>query len=205
MSHSEKNGRTLPIRSPELKSEIAANTGLNHQHPLRRESRASAKLAEGEELGSNLLQVLRNGHSAPGRLLAAKTPSATTSKPWPLPRSADCDPHPRSRVVMPKTRSSRNGGIPSIASAQNCAATPAGLARTDCYIGQSRIYQREAEVAAGKTRVQSDAARLRQVTGTRSRSKLPSIDETGLSQLARNKGAHRSGWGVPAPGGAPAP
>jgi len=34
MSHSEKNGRTLPIRSPELRSEIAANTWLNYQLPL---------------------------------------------------------------------------------------------------------------------------------------------------------------------------
>jgi hypothetical protein len=31
MSHSEKNEPPLPIRSPELKSEIAANTGLNCQ------------------------------------------------------------------------------------------------------------------------------------------------------------------------------
>jgi len=28
MSHSEKNEPTLPIRSPELKSEMAANIGL---------------------------------------------------------------------------------------------------------------------------------------------------------------------------------
>jgi hypothetical protein len=28
-----ENGRTLPIRRPELKSEIAANTGPNYQHP----------------------------------------------------------------------------------------------------------------------------------------------------------------------------
>jgi hypothetical protein len=31
MSHSEKNEPPLPIRSPELKSEITANTGLNCQ------------------------------------------------------------------------------------------------------------------------------------------------------------------------------
>ena len=33
MSHSEKKGRILPIRGPELKSEIAANTGVHYQHP----------------------------------------------------------------------------------------------------------------------------------------------------------------------------
>lgn len=38
LSHSEKNGRPLPIRSPEPKSEIVANTALNCQH-LRTENR----------------------------------------------------------------------------------------------------------------------------------------------------------------------
>jgi hypothetical protein len=33
MSHSEKKGRILPIRGPELKSEIAGNTGVHYQHP----------------------------------------------------------------------------------------------------------------------------------------------------------------------------
>lgn len=33
MSHSEKKGRILPIRGLELKSEIAANTGVHYQHP----------------------------------------------------------------------------------------------------------------------------------------------------------------------------
>src|SRR5258708_32574966 len=82
------------------------------------------RVAEGEELGSNLLQVLhrrptelsglgkvaraapalprvqrlRNGHSAPGRPLAAKIRAgckATTSKLWPLPPSADRGPLPQ--------------------------------------------------------------------------------------------------------------
>jgi hypothetical protein len=58
--------------------------------------------------------------------------------------------------------------ISSVASAQNCEAIPAGPARTDCYIGQSRIYQGQSDVAAGKARVQADAARYQQVIGTRS-------------------------------------
>jgi hypothetical protein len=33
MIHSEKNGRTLPIRGPEFKSEIPASIGLKNQHP----------------------------------------------------------------------------------------------------------------------------------------------------------------------------
>jgi len=61
--------------------------------------------------------------------------------------------------------------VSSVASAQNCDAIPAGPARTDCYIGLSRIYQGQSDVAAGNARVQSDAARLRQVTGTASRPK----------------------------------
>ena len=54
-----------------------------------------------------------------------------------------------------------------LASAQdNCQAMSAGPARTDCYIGLSRIYQGQSDVAAGNARVQSSAARYRQVTGT---------------------------------------
>jgi len=55
--------------------------------------------------------------------------------------------------------------LPNVARAQNCAAIPAGPARTDCYIGLSRIYQGQSDVAAGEARVKSDAARYRQVTG----------------------------------------
>jgi len=60
--------------------------------------------------------------------------------------------------------------FPGVVSAQDCNAVPAGPARTDCYIGLGRIYQGQSDVAAGNARVQSDAARLRQVTGA-SRSK----------------------------------
>jgi hypothetical protein len=56
--------------------------------------------------------------------------------------------------------------LPNIVSAQNCETVPAGPARTDCYIGLSRIHQGQSDVAAGKARVQSDAARYQQVTGT---------------------------------------
>jgi len=54
-----------------------------------------------------------------------------------------------------------------MASAQvDCSAISAGPDRTDCYIGMSRVYQGQSDVAAGKARVQSDAARYRQMTGT---------------------------------------
>jgi hypothetical protein len=60
----------------------------------------------------------------------------------------------------------------SVANAQvDCDAVPAGPARTDCYIGLTRVYQGQSDVAAGNARVQSSAARLQQVTGTRSRSR----------------------------------
>ena len=56
----------------------------------------------------------------------------------------------------------------NLANAQeNFQTLPAGPARTDCYIGLSRIYQGQSDVAAGKARVQSDAARYRRTTGTR--------------------------------------
>lgn len=62
--------------------------------------------------------------------------------------------------------------FPGVVSAQvDCNAVLAGPARTDCYIGLSRVYQGQSDVAAGNARVQSDAARYQQVTGTRSRSK----------------------------------
>jgi hypothetical protein len=57
--------------------------------------------------------------------------------------------------------------FPGVANAQvDCNATPPGPARTDCYIGLSRTYEGQSEVAGGKARVQSDAARYRRVTGT---------------------------------------
>jgi hypothetical protein len=57
--------------------------------------------------------------------------------------------------------------LPHVARAQvNCEAIPVGPARTDCYIGLSRVYQGQSDAAAGKARVQSDIARHRQVTGT---------------------------------------
>jgi hypothetical protein len=59
LSHSEKNGRVLPIGDPELKSEIAAAVGLNCPQNPRGEYAASAKVAEGEELASNLLLMAR--------------------------------------------------------------------------------------------------------------------------------------------------
>jgi len=59
---------------------------------------------------------------------------------------------------------------PDRASAQtNCQSMPAGPARTDCYIGLSRGYAAQSDVAAGQARVQSDAARYRQVTGAKAR------------------------------------
>jgi hypothetical protein len=62
--------------------------------------------------------------------------------------------------------------FPGAASAlEKCEALPAGPERTDCFTGLSRIYRGQSDIAAGKARVQSDAARYRQVTGTGGRSK----------------------------------
>ena len=62
--------------------------------------------------------------------------------------------------------------FPDPASAQdNCQSISAGSARTDCYIARGRLYGAQSDLAAGKARVQSDAARYRQVTGARSRPK----------------------------------
>ena len=54
-----------------------------------------------------------------------------------------------------------------VASAQvNCAAMPVGPERTDCYLGLSRIYQGQSDLAAAKARAASDAASYRAITGT---------------------------------------
>jgi hypothetical protein len=69
--------------------------------------------------------------------------------------------------------------LPDAARAQNCEAIPAGPARTDCYIGLSRIYQGQSDIAAGKARVRSDAARYRQVTGKASKHRRKSAVTVG--------------------------
>ena len=48
----------------------------------------------------------------------------------------------------------------------DCKTIPAGPARTDCYIGLSRIYRQKSEIAAGEARQQADRAIYRQVTGS---------------------------------------
>jgi len=63
-------------------------------------------------------------------------------------------------------------GGAGVASAQvNCEAIPAGPARTDCYIGLSRINRDKSQIAAGVARQQSDAAIYRGVTGAPSGAK----------------------------------
>jgi hypothetical protein len=61
----------------------------------------------------------------------------------------------------------------AVARAQvNCESIPKGPARTDCYLTSSELYRAQTDLATSKARVQSDAARLRQVTGTTKRQKL---------------------------------
>jgi hypothetical protein len=57
-------------------------------------------------------------------------------------------------------------GLPVTALAQvDCATIPAGPARTDCYIGLSRIERQKAEISAGVAQQQTDRAIYREVTG----------------------------------------
>ena len=57
--------------------------------------------------------------------------------------------------------------LPGVASAQpNCQAIPQGPARTDCYLGLSRYYRGQSDLAASRARAQSDAAWYRAITGT---------------------------------------
>jgi hypothetical protein len=47
----------------------------------------------------------------------------------------------------------------------NCETIPAGPARTDCYIGLSRINRQKADISAGVAQQQTDTAIYREVTG----------------------------------------
>ena len=59
-----------------------------------------------------------------------------------------------------------------VANAQvDCGTIPAGPARTDCYIGLSRINQQKSEIAASTARQQTNSATYRQLTGSRPRTK----------------------------------
>jgi hypothetical protein len=61
-----------------------------------------------------------------------------------------------------------------VATAQmNCEAIPAGPARTDCYIGLSRIGAGNAAIAGTKSKLQSEGATLQQVTGQPVKPKPP--------------------------------
>jgi hypothetical protein len=63
-------------------------------------------------------------------------------------------------------------GLPFVACAQqraaaevSCDSLPVGPARTDCYIGLSRIYRQQGEISTGVAQHIKDSARYRQVTG----------------------------------------
>jgi hypothetical protein len=65
----------------------------------------------------------------------------------------------RSAFVGAATLLTIMAGFPGLAAAQvDCEAMPAGPARTDCYIGLSRIYRQKSDIAAGIARQQSDGA-----------------------------------------------
>jgi len=49
----------------------------------------------------------------------------------------------------------------------NCETLPAGPARTDCYIGLSRINRQKSEISGGVAQQQAETAIYRRVTGKR--------------------------------------
>jgi hypothetical protein len=53
----------------------------------------------------------------------------------------------------------------------DCETIPEGPARTDCYIGLSRINRQKSEIAAGAAQQQTDRAIYRQLTGRRPNTK----------------------------------
>jgi hypothetical protein len=55
----------------------------------------------------------------------------------------------------------------------NCETIPPGPARTDCYIGLSRINRQKSDIATGVAQQQTDTAIYRNVTRTRPKKKRP--------------------------------
>jgi hypothetical protein len=55
----------------------------------------------------------------------------------------------------------------------SCDSLPVGPARTDCYIGLSRINRQKSEIAAGAALQKKDIARYHQVTGQHHKTKRP--------------------------------
>jgi hypothetical protein len=53
----------------------------------------------------------------------------------------------------------------------DCGTIPAGPARTDCYIGLSRINQQKSEIAVSTARQQTNSATYQQLTGNRPKTK----------------------------------
>jgi hypothetical protein len=53
----------------------------------------------------------------------------------------------------------------------NCGAIPAGPARTDCYIGLSRVNEQKSEIAVSTARQQTNSATYQQLTGSRPKTK----------------------------------
>jgi len=51
----------------------------------------------------------------------------------------------------------------------SCETFPAGPARTDCYIGLSRINRQNSEISAGVAQQQAETATYRKVAGKRPR------------------------------------
>ena len=63
-------------------------------------------------------------------------------------------------------------GSIGVATAQvNCDTIPAGPARTDCYIGLSRISSQKSEIAASTAQRHTDSSTYQQVTGRRPKPK----------------------------------
>jgi hypothetical protein len=55
--------------------------------------------------------------------------------------------------------------LPVLAQA-NCESVPVGPARTDCYIGLTRIYRQQSEISAGVAQREKDMAKHRRMTGS---------------------------------------
>ena len=66
-------------------------------------------------------------------------------------------------LCLPSAAAER--AVTIIVAQANCDSMPAGPARTDCYIGLSRLNRQDFEIAAGTAQHGKDTAKYHQVTG----------------------------------------
>ena len=68
-------------------------------------------------------------------------------------------------ILWPVAARAQQSAQPALARA-SCQSVPPGPARTDCYLGLTRIHRQQSEISASVARQEKDMAKYRRVTGS---------------------------------------